>query len=170
MIRPALMFVLVFMRASLRRHGRKKGRKTITPTRDRFRTRFPPVLPVQRVALRRRVMNRPKSLPRVPSIVCGMAIIAMASAGPSARTRALVPAPAVVTGTGTGLVPTVRVFDESTGRRSRTLKPFGDGSTTGARVAVGDVNGDGTPDIVVATGPGTLPIVKILDGVDGSDL
>ena len=32
------------------------------------------------------------------------------------------------------------------------------------------MNADGTPDIVVATGPGAAPIVKILDGVDGSDL
>src|SRR5262249_58027260 len=38
------------------------------------------------------------------------------------------------------------------------------------RVALGDVNADGTPDIVVATGPGTAPVVKIIDGVDGSDL
>jgi hypothetical protein len=66
-----------------------------------------------------------------------MAIVAMTSAGTLARTRALVPAPAVVTGAGAGLVPTVSVFDQSTGTRSRRLKPFGDGLITGARVAVG---------------------------------
>src|SRR5262249_17722236 len=105
-----------------------------------------------------------------PSIVCGTAIVAVTSAVPLARPRLLVPAPAVVTGTGAGLAPTVRIVDESTGKRSGGLEPFGSGLTTGARVAVGDVNADGTPDIVVATGPGAPPIVKIVDGVDGSDL
>jgi len=104
------------------------------------------------------------------SIVCGMGILAITPAGTLARTRTLVPEPALVTGTGAGLVPTVSIFGESTGKRIGRLVPFGDGLTTGARVAVGDVNADGTPDIVVATGPGAAPIVKILDGVDGSDV
>ena len=115
-------------------------------------------------------MSLSKVVPGLPSVVCGASIIAMTSAGPLAKSRTLVPAPAIVTGTGAGLVPTVRVFDQPTGHRSRALKPFGDGLTPGARVAVGDVNADGTPDIVVATGPGTSPTVSVLDGVDGSDL
>jgi VCBS repeat protein len=114
-------------------------------------------------------MNGSKVFPGGLSIACGMAIVAVTSAGTTARTRTLVQTPAVVTGTGDGLVPTVAVFD-STGRRGHRLTPFGDGLTTGARVAVGDVNADGTPDLVVATGPGAAPIVKILDGVDGSEL
>ena len=115
-------------------------------------------------------MGLSKVVASLPSIVCGASIIAMTSAGPLARSRALVPAPAIVTGTGTGLVPTVRIFDEPAARRSRALKPFGVGLTHGARVAVGDVNADGTPDIVVAPGPGASPAVSVLDGVDGSDL
>ena len=115
-------------------------------------------------------MNLAKLVPGGRSIVCGTAILAMTSAVPLARPRTLVPAPAVLTGTGGGLVPTVRIVDESTGKRSGGLTPFGDGLTTGVRVAVGDVNADGTPDIVVAMGPGASPIVKIFDGVDGSEL
>ena len=115
-------------------------------------------------------MSLSKVVRGVPSLVCGASIIAMTSAGPAAKSRTLVPAPAIVTGAGTGLVPTVKVFDEPTGPRSRTLKPYGDGLATGARVAVGDVNADGTPDIVVAPGPGAAPIVSVVDGSDGSEL
>src|SRR5262249_47260881 len=34
----------------------------------------------------------------------------------------------------------------------------------GVRVAVGDVNGDGVRDVVVASGPGGPPLVKVIDG------
>ncbi|HJZ70993.1 MAG TPA: VCBS repeat-containing protein [Vicinamibacterales bacterium] len=115
-------------------------------------------------------MTLSKGVPGLPALVCSLAIVATTSAGPAARTRALVPTPAVVTGTGAGLVPTVTVFDASTGQRGHKLNPFGDGPPAGVRLAVGDVNADGTPDIVAAAGPSASPIVTILDGADGSVL
>jgi hypothetical protein len=34
----------------------------------------------------------------------------------------------------------------------------------GVRVAAGDINGDGVPDIVTAPGPGAAPVVRVFDG------
>jgi FG-GAP-like repeat/FG-GAP repeat len=36
------------------------------------------------------------------------------------------------------------------------------------RIAAGDVNHDGTPDIIAATSPGATPLVKVFNGVNGS--
>jgi hypothetical protein len=38
----------------------------------------------------------------------------------------------------------------------------------GVRVAVGDVNGDGVPDLITAPGPGMAPVVKVFSGAGGS--
>jgi subtilisin-like proprotein convertase family protein len=61
--------------------------------------------------------------------------------------------------------PRVRVFD------GKTLNPIADffgiadpNFRGGARTAVGDVNGDGTPDLVVSAGFGGGPRVAIFDG------
>jgi hypothetical protein len=50
-----------------------------------------------------------------------------------------------------------------------TTTPFA-GFTGGVRTAVGDVNGDGVGDLIVATGPGSTGRVIILDGVTQAQL
>jgi hypothetical protein len=75
-------------------------------------------------------------------------------------------APAVVrfaAGKDLGNPPEVRVFD-STGNQVADFFAFNPLFTGGVRVAVGDVNGDGVPDIIVAAGPGGGPHVKVIDG------
>jgi hypothetical protein len=70
----------------------------------------------------------------------------------------------VVTGTGVGGGPHVRGFHPGTGAEVFSLFPFDPGFLGGVRVAVGDVTGDGVPDVVVAAGVGGGPHVRVLDG------
>ena len=41
--------------------------------------------------------------------------------------------------------------------------PYGSDFTGGVRVALADVTGDGTPDLVTAPGPGTAPTIHVSD-------
>jgi subtilase family serine protease len=63
--------------------------------------------------------------------------------------------------------PNVQVYDSVTHQLMYTLNPFGTGFSDGMRVATGDVNGDGAPDIVVAEGTGGAPLVAVYDGTNG---
>jgi hypothetical protein len=72
----------------------------------------------------------------------------------------------LATGADAGGAPTVRVFNFSTGTES-TIQAYAANFAGGVRVATGDVNGDGTPDIVTAPGAGGGPHVKVFDGVTG---
>jgi hypothetical protein len=76
----------------------------------------------------------------------------------------------IAVGAGEGGGPEVQVYDVSSG--TPTLKfdffPFNTNFTGGVRVAVGDVNGDGVPDIICAAGPGGGPQVNVYNGVDGT--
>src|SRR5215470_12146374 len=69
----------------------------------------------------------------------------------------------VVTGAGAGGGPLVQVFSGRDGTLLRSFFAYEPAFTGGVRVAVGDVNGDGIPDIVTAAGPGGGPHVKIFD-------
>src|SRR5207248_245482 len=71
-------------------------------------------------------------------------------------------------GTDAGGGPNVVVLD---GRSKATLFNFfayDTGFVGGVRVAVGDVNGDGAPDIITAPGAGGGPDIHVYDGATGA--
>lgn len=70
--------------------------------------------------------------------------------------------PYIAVGAATGFRPRVAVISPS-GAKLAAFLAFNPNFTGGVRVAVGDVNGDGVSDIIVAQGPGG-GFVKIVDG------
>ncbi len=78
--------------------------------------------------------------------------------------------PRYAVGSDAGQPTQVNVYDGPTGSLLGTLQPFGVGFTGGARVATGDVTGDGVEDIVIGAGPGGGAWVKIFDGRTLADL
>jgi uncharacterized repeat protein (TIGR01451 family) len=69
-------------------------------------------------------------------------------------------------GTGQGGAPEVKVFNAATGALLFDFFAYNPVFTGGVRVAVGDVNGDGIPDIITAPGPGGGPLVNVFNGKD----
>jgi hypothetical protein len=74
----------------------------------------------------------------------------------------------VVVAAGPGAGPHVKVFDASTHELKFNLMPYAPNFLGGVRVATGDVNGDGVPDIITAPGAGNSGgHVKVFDGTTG---
>jgi len=67
-------------------------------------------------------------------------------------------------GTGASQEPLVHVYDAVSGQQVASFDAFDPNFLGGVRVAIGDVNGDGVPDIIIAAGPGGGPEVRIIDG------
>src|SRR5207248_121573 len=72
----------------------------------------------------------------------------------------------IATGTGPGGGPHVKVFNAQTGALLRSFFAYDPTFGGGVRVALGDVNGDGVPDILTGAGPGGGPHVKVFSGAD----
>jgi hypothetical protein len=74
----------------------------------------------------------------------------------------------LVEGAGAGALPLVKVFDADTGTERFQFLAYDSRFRGGVRVAVGDVTGDGSLDIITAPGPGTPPFVKIFSSTNGA--
>ncbi len=84
------------------------------------------------------------------------------------------PSAAVATGADAGAGPHVKVFARVMGsgplEQRLSFMAFDPGFSGGVRVAMGDFNGDGIDDVVVAAGPGAGPNVRVFDGASGAPL
>jgi PAP2 superfamily/FG-GAP-like repeat len=72
----------------------------------------------------------------------------------------------LITGADASGGPQVRVVDSANGQQLFSFFAFDQSFRGGVRVAMGDVNGDGTPDIITAAGPGGGPHIKVFDGTN----
>ncbi|OWK39888.1 beta strand repeat-containing protein [Fimbriiglobus ruber] len=73
-------------------------------------------------------------------------------------------APELIAGTGPGVANQVVVLDGTTHQQLLSFNPFETTFTGGIFVAVGDVNGDGVPDLIVTPDQSGGPIVAVYDG------
>lgn len=70
----------------------------------------------------------------------------------------------VVTSPDIGAGPHIKAFDVRNGRELDSFFAYDVNSRCGARVSLGDVDGDNVPDIIVSSGPQMEPRVKVFSG------
>jgi hypothetical protein len=96
--------------------------------------------------------------------------VAVAPGAPKNFGTAAPPTVITVSGTtvGTTLTPPNEVrLEKPDGTVTLSVAPFGGSVPGGLRVASADVTGDGVADLIVATGPGVLDSVVVIDGGSG---
>lgn len=64
----------------------------------------------------------------------------------------------------------VKIFNGQNGNFTDSFLAYPNTFLGGVRVALGDVNGDGTPDIITGAGPGAGPHVKVFNGTNGAEI
>jgi streptogramin lyase len=74
----------------------------------------------------------------------------------------------IVTGAGAGSLPEVRLFNAATGQLLKDFNAYDPRFLGGVRVALGNVDGTGVPDIITAPGPGGGPDVRVYSGITGN--
>lgn len=72
----------------------------------------------------------------------------------------------ITVGPGVGGPPHVKVFDLAVGKMIDEFYPYPKELRCGARVAMGDMDGDGVSDIVTAPGAGNGPHIRIFNGLN----
>ncbi len=77
---------------------------------------------------------------------------------------------AIITGTGQGGGPHVKLFQASDNTLQRQFFAYPGGFLGGVNVALGDVNGDGFKDIITGAGPSGGSHVKVFSGQNLSEL
>lgn len=103
---------------------------------------------------------RRTSLRRLPVAIVALTFALAHSAGAT-----------ILAGSDAGRRSEVAIFEgPPTAATVESLVPFGNMSRGGARVALGDVDGDGVLDRIVGGGPGGPPRVRVLNGLDGSPI
>jgi hypothetical protein len=76
----------------------------------------------------------------------------------------------IVTGAGVSGAPQVNVFSGADGSRLAAFFAFDPAFRGGVTVALGDLNGDTIPDVILAAGPGGGPHILVIDPATGSTL
>jgi hypothetical protein len=69
-----------------------------------------------------------------------------------------------------GGIPVVHLVSATNGTEFGQVQAYEDVFRGGVHTAIGDITGDGVPDLVIAPGKGGGPRIRILDGQDGSVL
>src|SRR5262249_29496311 len=74
------------------------------------------------------------------------------------------PSPVIAVAPAAGGGPEVKVFNSQNQTALLDFFAYDVSFTCGVRVAIGDVNGDGTPDIITGAGPGGGSDIRVFDG------